>query len=198
MPSVSAITLTTSDRRAFREALTIQVARFSRVPDEWIVDAGPGSVGEKRDRAIRQARCDVVVFLDDDDWHHPLRIQKQVAALGLLPGGLVGTCNFYVHDLRDGTITRSRTWGGASCMPAGSLAFWRLPALEVGFRPGLCAELAFQQSWPGKVHDLKDPSLYVLQRHEGNATPDDWCKNPRLRVTPDELYKSLGRAWLER
>lgn len=196
-PSVGVVVLSTPEREAFLEdVLYGQIPKFSIRPDDVDVDCRTlVDVGTKRQNAIESLRTDIVVFLDDDDWHHPLRLEKQVVALLGSPGGLVGTTKFFVHDLRTSQIFHSRTWGGAECMPAGSMAFWREAALEVGFLSGLGAEKAFQKGFGEMAHDLRDPSLFVHQRHGGNASSDDWVLSTLWPVTAVELMTTLGRTF---
>jgi glycosyltransferase involved in cell wall biosynthesis len=195
MPSVSAMVLTCPGREHFRAPLFEAIERFTLAPDEIIEMDGPDDVGIKRDRALRLAKGEILVLLDDDDWHHPMRIEKQVRALELAPFSIVGTSNFYVHDLRKNLITYSRTWGGCTCMPAGSLAFWREPALALGFLPGHSSEEQFQAGWRqlygDRVIDVRDASLFVHRRHGKNVSPDGWVLTDRL-VPAAELVKVFG------
>ncbi len=194
-PSVGVVVLTLPSRQHFLVDVAKQIERFSLRPHIVLVDDLQSDPGTKRQHALESLTQDIVVFLDDDDWHHPLRVEKQVAALLERPRGLVGTTQFFVQDLRNGKMLHSRTWGGADCMPAGSMAVWREAALEVGFLPGLCAELKFQRGFGERAYDMKDPSLFVHQRHGNNATPDDWVLSTLWPVAAGEIRRTLGDAW---
>jgi hypothetical protein len=193
--TVSVMLLTCPGREHFLRQAYEAIDNSTIWPDEILEMNGPDDVGVKRQRALELARGDVIVIVDDDDWPHPKRIEKQLRALELAPMSLVGTSNFYVHDLRTDRIVYSRTWGGCTCMPAGSLAFWREPALVIGFTLGHSSEDRLQDQWRTlygpRVIDMRDPSLFVHRRHGTNVSPDSWVLTER-RVPVVELVKTLG------
>ena len=79
-------------------------------------------------------------------------------------------------------------------MPAASLAFWREPALVIGFRPGHSSEQELQDGWRKlygeRVIDMRDPSLFIHRRHGKNVSPDRWVLTSR-DVPPAELVKTF-------
>jgi glycosyl transferase family 2 len=201
--TISVMLLTCEGREQFLRRTYEAIDESSLRPDEILEMNGPDDVGLKRQRALELARGDIIVIVDDDDWPAPRRIEKQVRALELAPLSLVGTSNFYVHDLRSDRILYSRTWGGCTCMPASSLAFWREPALVIGFAPGHGSEDRLQDMWRTlygeRVIDLRDPSLFVYRRHTSNVSSDGWVMTSRevpthvlaKTFTPTELTNAF-------
>jgi glycosyltransferase involved in cell wall biosynthesis len=75
----------------------------------------PPSLGDLRNLALEQAQGDYVITWDDDDWHGPERIQRQVAAVQ--PGQASVLQSITIVDLRTGEAGvhngRRRPCGGA-------------------------------------------------------------------------------------
>lgn len=42
---------------------------------EWLIDEGPGSIGEKRNRLCQRAKGEVIVMFDSDDFYSPDYVQ---------------------------------------------------------------------------------------------------------------------------
>jgi glycosyltransferase involved in cell wall biosynthesis len=66
---------------------------------------------QARNRALRAARADWIVNLDQDDVMLPHRIERQLAFLAAHPGVKVFSCRAYY------TTTRGRTFGRTKCEP---------------------------------------------------------------------------------
>lgn len=67
---------------------------------------GRRSVGAKRNLACEAARGDVIAHWDDDDWHAPHRIERQVAALRHAGASLCGLRSSLYYDPRSGRAWR--------------------------------------------------------------------------------------------
>jgi len=216
IPSVALLTPTMSSRR-FNLFRTLEQAYWNEWPfDEWLmigaaaefhgkgtwakarVIPGRPTIGEQRQAGLEAAKgSDIIVHIDDDDWYHPQRIQRQVQALvdGAL---LVGTRQYYCAKPPTFDVVPCLQWESETgCFPAGTMAYWREEGIKHGFAPGLGAEQAFQKAFPqDKVVDMKDPSLLVMIRHPHTTTGDDWCvKDWTLAASPQTLDPLLGPSW---
>jgi glycosyltransferase involved in cell wall biosynthesis len=176
--------------------------RYIRLP-------GRRSIGSKRNLACAEARGEILIQWDDDDWYAPQRVAVQVAPIlagqvqitGLegrwvmsLPAGEFWTVSPALHrrmffaDVHGGTLAFARSVWAQGAYPDGSLgedaAFLRL-ALGRGQR----------------LQRIGNDDLYVYTRHERNAwrfqagqflDPAGW-----VRVAPpDWLPGTILRGYL--
>jgi glycosyltransferase involved in cell wall biosynthesis len=165
------------------------------------------SIGSKRNLACAEARGEVLIQWDDDDWYAPQRVAAQVAPIlagqaqltGLegrwvmsLPAGEFWQVSPALHrrmffaDVHGGTLAFARSVWEQGAYPDGSLgedaAFLRL-ALGRGKR----------------LQRIANDDLYVYTRHQGNAwrfqvgqfldsagwhrvAPPEWLPGPTLRA----------------
>ena len=84
-PHVTAVMLTTADR-AGMAARAVRCFESQTYPEKDLLvfptDHLRGTTtGELRNLANAQARGDIIVHWDDDDWSHPQRIEEQVACM---------------------------------------------------------------------------------------------------------------------
>lgn len=75
--------LTVTNRPEFRDWLAWNVAKQTTRPLEHVIVDGPGTVGAKRNEALRRARGEFVAWFDDDDWQHPERLARATDAIRL-------------------------------------------------------------------------------------------------------------------
>lgn len=227
-PRVTLVTPTIPSRVTYLTNLLAQ-AREEKWPfDEWIIlgsslpegfegplvfAGAPASLAKRHQMAWEMATGDVVICVDDDDWHHPTRITRLVAALEHHP--LVGTSAFYCVDITQGherRAVKSVTWDlhfgrphAHRWIPGGTMGFWRKLALEVGTddEPHIGGwddrfvkrfHAKHQDTW-----DLFDPSLIVLGRHDTNISKNEWCapnwNDPRRKVSIEWLDGDFGASF---
>jgi len=132
------------------------------------------SIGAKRNAACQQARGEIVVHWDDDDWYPSWRVSAQVRALLEGGGDVSGTSRLLYFD-----ASADRAWeyrygagAGAPWVAGNTLAyrrdFWgrnRFPDVQVGED-----SLFLWNDTAKTVRDLDDPRLCVATVHAGNTS----------------------------
>ncbi len=194
MTPLSAI-LPTADRRRFIPAAiaqflaqTVTNAELVILDDgaDSIADLIPGDpriryyreetrriIGDKRNRLCQLARGETIVHWDDDDWHAPDRLARQLAALGQSKADITGLDRIaFLSD--DGTAAWDYQWQGKGHWVYGaSLAYRRswwerhpFPAIRSG------EDTRFVLDAPGAhVHVMLDNDWLVARVHAGNTSP---------------------------
>lgn len=90
---------------------------------ELVIVDGPGTIGAKRNEAVAQARGEVIVHWDDDDWSAPDRIEDQVTRLVETGAEITGYWTMHFFDALTG-----RWWlytGRTDYALGTSLCYWR-------------------------------------------------------------------------
>jgi len=142
---------------------------------------GKRTVGAKRNLACREARGEIVVHWDDDDWMAGRRLRYQV---GRLLGEGADVCGLATLLFYDAATDRAwqyeypawaRPWvyGGTLCY---TRAFWvRNPFDDVNV--GEDARFVWSDR-PKQILALEDHTFYVAMVHPGNTSPkrtgDPW------------------------
>jgi glycosyltransferase involved in cell wall biosynthesis len=153
------------------------------------------TVGAKRNFACTQARGDIIVHWDDDDWYPVWRVKKQVEALLERGADICGSSRVYYYD-----VTSDRAWEyryGCSGQPwvAGNTLAYRkslwernpFSDIQVG------EDTRFVWSCPGnKIADLKDASLCVASLHSGNTSRKDVGGNHWHRLHSEQIHQLLA------
>ena len=124
------------------------------------------TLGAKLNRMIAAA-CDedYIVLIDDDDWHSPTRVFRQVAPL-LQGYELTGTSKIYYQDGKEAWLySGDGSWLGGMAF---TRAAWnRLPFEDVS----IGCDTRWQRTLQPKSLDLADPALFVATVHSGNTSP---------------------------
>ena len=193
LPLVSCIMPTANRRRFIPEA----IACFMRqdypnlelliVDDgtEQIVDLIPSdprirylrlphtlNLGAKRNYACEQARGTYIAHWDDDDWHAPDRIRRQMLALLGTKYQIVGTTTMYYRhsDLpqafRYSYRGRDRAWMGAPIYPRQVWERVRFEEIGIGEDVRFIARIPVAQRL-----DMSDPALMIGALHASNTSP---------------------------
>jgi glycosyltransferase involved in cell wall biosynthesis len=127
VPMVSIVTPTYNRRRFIPSLIKmVQNQTYPREKMEWVIyDDGQEEVrdlfenakhllptinfiwsedkmtlGEKRNRLNQEAKGDIIVAMDDDDFYFPVRVEEAVKALVITPGGphhLAGSSEVYMY-----------------------------------------------------------------------------------------------------
>ena len=130
------------------------------------------ALGAKRNRLCELARGDVIVHWDDDDWHAPDRLDRQLAALEASGADICG-CD-RVHFLAD---DHSAAWeyvyGGNKPWLAGGTLCYRRSAWQQ--RPFSAVRSGEDTLWifaapRDRLHIMTDNSFYVARVHAGNTS----------------------------
>ncbi len=155
------------------------------------------SLGAKRNECVRQARGDLIMHWDDDDWMAPHRISAQVEALLRDGAEVCGLRRMLFHEPATGRAWLYEYSGtGPFWAIGGSLLYtrdyWRrgpFPDLQVG------EDTRFLWSRAARAVILTDLTCYVALVHAGNTSPkrtDDsyWHPHPA-----EEVRRLLGEDW---
>jgi hypothetical protein len=185
----------TADRRRFVPAAIAQFLAQGRGDAElMILDDGADSVadliprdpriryvretvrrnlGDKRNRLCELARGEIILHWDDDDWHAPDRIARQVAAIESHAADVCGLDRvIFLADDGDGAwdyVYRGRERWVCGGSLAYRRAFWerhRFPAM----RSGEDTRWIFSAS-AAAIHTMDAPDLFVARVHPGNTSP---------------------------
>jgi predicted O-methyltransferase YrrM len=130
-------------------------------------------LGDKRNRCCELARGDIIVHWDDDDWHAPDRILRQVAALDASGADICGLAEvpFLTSDGRSAWTYR---WGGGYRWVYGAtLAYRRTYWQRRPFQPlqqGEDTRFLFDAR-DAHVHVMPDRDLIIARVHSGNTSP---------------------------
>jgi glycosyltransferase involved in cell wall biosynthesis len=164
------------------------------VPDDprvrYIRLDGRHSVGAKRNLACAEARGEIIVHWDDDDWYPPSRVSRQVHALVDRPAEVCGSSRLLFFD-----PAAERAWSyeyvaGHQPWVAGTTLAYRKDVWSRNPFPDAQVGEDARFLWSGAVKtvaDLADPTLCVGIIHPGNTSRKDttgtyWCSSPRARV----------------
>jgi glycosyltransferase involved in cell wall biosynthesis len=133
------------------------------------------SVGAKRNLACSQARGEIIVHWDDDDWYPPSRVTRQVRALIERSVDVCGTSVLYYYDrTRERAFLYRYSGGGAPWVAGTTLAYRRHVWTRRPFADVQVGEDAqFVWASADRVGDLRDPTLCVASVHPGNVSPKD-------------------------
>ncbi|WP_394829226.1 glycosyltransferase family 2 protein [Pendulispora albinea] len=131
------------------------------------------SVGAKRNVLCNEARGEIVIHWDDDDWYPSWRIRRQVDALRLPDAVISGTSTHYFCDASSGRTWRYQYIGAGPFVTGATLAyrksFWearRFQDVHVG------EDTRFVEApLAGRIVDLALPSLCVSTIHPKNVSP---------------------------
>jgi hypothetical protein len=157
-------------------------------------------IGTCRNLCADSAAGEIIVQMDDDDWQHPYRIEKQVNALlgrhdthGSVGPEVVGSSWLYWLHGPTQTANRLSYWGSLHCLPGASLAYWRSSWKRHPFVPGMAEDGPFTSYFgsQGTCFDMHDPKLLVYMRHDDHAPEQrDWWQETK---SADRRLSALER-----
>jgi hypothetical protein len=167
-------------------------------PKSWdvtiMIDGDPNltlgaKINRMMERIATELTCDFVVLVDDDDLHHPTRIQRQIQPLIDNPNVLMtGTSQIVFRDTRNNEVWRytgtSDMWIGGLAFTAGAWKAHRFEDLGAG-----CDTRWQKQFAPQARLDLQDDSLMLCAIHANNTSKkytvgQQW---QRLPAVPESL-----------
>lgn len=180
-----------------RDAAASIVAAFSRADISIVMPDGPMTLGALRNLSVAHASGDVICQWDDDDLHHPRRIEEQLAAPARGECAATLLQDVMLYD-RPGHALYWTNWAAtpATVHPGTLLclrsAMQRYP--ETGPNARLNEDLALLGTLRAK-HDVRAltgaPHLYVYVTHGANISSSD-----HLQMLRDRL--SISRGLLRR
>ncbi|HEX5262988.1 MAG TPA: glycosyltransferase [Phenylobacterium sp.] len=193
-PRISAIMPTANRRRFVPSAIAAFLAQGREDAELVILDDGADSVadlipgdpriryhredaprviGDKRNRLCALAQGEIIVHWDDDDWHAPDRLARQLAAIEETGADIVGLDRIaFLSD--DGREAWDYQWQGRGHWVYGaSLAFRRafwarhpFPAIRAGEDTRFVLDAG-----DAHVHAMPDRDWLVARVHAGNTSP---------------------------
>ncbi|MDQ6867045.1 MAG: glycosyltransferase [Pseudomonadota bacterium] len=220
MPLVSCIMPTANRRRFVPEAIRLFLAQDYPEKELVILDDGEDSVadlmprdlhvryvrndhrrqplGAKRNAACAEARGDIILHWDDDDWYAPSRIRTQVEALERTQADLCGLDRVYFIDPRNkGAWEYVYPAGAAPWIYGATLCyrktFWQArPFPEVSVGEDTRFVMAARDA---RIHALADNRFFIGLVHPANTSPKrvrDARWQPRLFAT---VRAMAGAGW---
>lgn len=187
-PNKELLILDDGERRAAEPFCNDEQVRYFHVEQK-------SPLGAKRNLACKEARGDIIVHWDDDDWMANWRLSYQVRALIESNAEVCGLDKLYFYEPLNGQAwqyvypERSRFWvaGATLCYRK---SFWRenpFPNINVG------EDTRFV--WRGdsrRMAALQDSSFYVAMIHAGN-TSRKRTSDPRYHpVAAERIRQMMG------
>ena len=180
-------------REAMREIATKSFG-LQEIPEGWevslVIDHNESqTLGAKLNRMVAKSHADLFVLLDDDDWHHPYRVMKQVTPLLSEAAELTGTSEIFYFD----RAKRSAWLYSGSGNWLGGMAFTRELWDRCHFDDvSAGVDTRWQKRSKAKVLDLANPALFVAGIHEGNTcrkhtSGAEWSLIPLLQLPAEFL-----------
>ena len=151
-------------------------------------------LGTKRNLACEEAKGDIIVHWDDDDWMAPRRLRVQISSLLEEQADVCGLDKLLFFDPAGCRAWQyvypreRRPWlaGGTLCY---TKAFWRrnaFPEIPVG------EDTHFVRSQCSKrMVPLQDDTFYVAIVHAGNTSPKE-CRGLRWSPWRGDLRRIMG------
>jgi len=131
-------------------------------------DAQP--IGLKRNVLAREARGDILVHMDDDDYYPRERVRHAVRALGAGGAQIAGASAMYIYNLATHTIGQTGPFGPGHAT-ANTMAYTRDYLLTHRFddthRRG--EEPAFTDNWSAPMVQPPAKSTVLMIAHGGNT-----------------------------
>ncbi|MGD1097872.1 MAG: glycosyltransferase [Bryobacteraceae bacterium] len=165
--------------------------RYLRLPERT-------SVGAKRNLACEQARGEIIVHWDDDDWHAPHRIRYQVEALQQARLDVCGLRTLLFFDLNTGRAWKYgyppqlRFWisGSTLCY---TRAFWAAHRFE---NINVSEDARFVwRGRPERMLVLPKFDFHIGMIHSGNVSPKTTQGSYWSALDTDEIRRIIGRDW---
>ena len=170
------------------------------------------SLGTKRNIACREARGEIMVLWDDDDWHAPQRIERQVLPIVRGDAEITALQNCFVLEVSDRrfwTITPDLHRMMFAGNVTGGTAAFRRQLWEGGIRypeVNITEDAAFLNDAMRrgrKLERIENDSLFVYVRHGSNTwrfspgsflDPRGWRTSEPPRAFPIELVEAYAAA----
>jgi hypothetical protein len=176
--SVTALMATTSKRAAFRPRV-VECFKQQIFPADWEVDLivdehETDTLGAKLNRMTASTDAEYLITWDDDDFHSPTRIARQIQPL--IDGYRIsGTSKIFYHDIaKDEGWLYSNHWyiwmGGM----AWQRSCWdRLKFMDRTVGVDTRWQHALRGMYPPEkfAFDVADPALFIASMHSGNSCP---------------------------
>jgi glycosyltransferase involved in cell wall biosynthesis len=147
------------------------------------------SLGSLRNVARQAATGAYVATWDDDDWHNPTRLERQMKAIqnSGKPGCVLSRCTLYDSRTLRAYISRARSWEGSFVGERAMLPAY--PDVARGEDTPVVNKLVRQ----GRLTFLDRPDLYVYTHHGSNT----WSRRHWQHIlSGSEPLGAKASAWL--
>lgn len=138
------------------------------------------SLGELRNISIQEASGEYICVWDDDDWHHPNRITRQLNAAKLhhKSGCILETLLLFDCVNDESYMSFRRPWEGTLLVKKDVITTnnIRYPSLNLSEDTAFSTQLFLQNC----LYPLNDPCLYVYHVTGNNSWPPSHFKNNLL------------------
>ncbi|MDA9504184.1 hypothetical protein XI09_05280 [Bradyrhizobium sp. CCBAU 11386] len=160
--------------------------------------SGRQTLGAKRNAACAEARGDIILHWDDDDWYAPSRITTQVEALERTQADICGIDRVLFIEPRSRQAWEyvypgtARPWvcGATLCYRKSHWRSHPFPEITVGEDTRFV--IASQQA---RIHVLSDNRFFVGLVHASNTSPKQ-IRDPRWQTRPFADVRALtGTDW---
>jgi len=156
------------------------------------------TIGAKRNLACEQARGDLVINWDDDDWSAPWRVGYQVDAFSKADVDVSGLSTVYFCDPGTDRAWRYEYPAGRRAWVHDATFCYRRSHWENDRFPDASYGIDVAYLWQGRpkrVATLDDPSFYVGMVHRANTSRKDihdawWHPQPI-----EEIASLMGPKW---
>jgi len=173
-PLISCVMLTMPGREAMADEARRCFQRQTWLPRELIVIAGPGSIGQKRNRGNGWAAGEIICHWDDDDWSAPGRLADQAERL---MGGNFDMSAYHSMIFADPDTREAWRYCGTAKYAVGtSMMYWRRFWMNRPFLDTNCAEdNAFlygdpdHDRAPARVTSVDGTDFVMARIHPGNT-----------------------------
>jgi glycosyltransferase involved in cell wall biosynthesis len=153
------------------------------------------TIGAKRNLACKQARGEIIIHWDDDDWYPSRRVGAQVRALQERGADLCGSSRvFYYDPMTDHAWEYHYRGPGPTWVAGNTLAYRRriwernmFPDLQIG------EDSRFVWSQAGKsIVDLAEPTLCVATVHRTNTSRKETTGAYWREIPNGQVHALLG------
>lgn len=92
---------------------------------ELIIVPGHGTIGEKRNRGCAEAKGEIIVHMDDDDWYAPDYITKSVQFLTDNKLEITGLASAYYYDQKNNRAYQWKYAGGQPYVCEATMCYYK-------------------------------------------------------------------------
>jgi glycosyltransferase involved in cell wall biosynthesis len=149
-------------------------------------------LGYKRNLVAAEARGDILINMDDDDYYPPSRIKHAVSALLASQKMIAGSSQCFFYDTSNQLITVSGPFG-PNHATAGSMAFFKEYIKNHAFSNEALAqeEPQFTNNFTEPMVQL-DPMLTMLViQHQKNTWDKSQSSTKEINMKPQDFIKSI-------
>lgn len=185
--------------------LTVETLRAHwdcKIPTRFI--ASDSNLPTLRNECVRACLSDIIVQVDDDDWQHPTRVERQVKTLQETRAHraiqVVGSNWVYAYWRKTKQIHRIAFWNALGFIPGATLAYWREAWESHPFdetatmgEDGPFVRHFFDR---GVFLNMREPTLILYNRHGDNTSTDELylqASRTGQRRSPHEILEERRR-----